>query len=45
MSQKMLEVLIVDNNSPFTPNLRDVINDLGYSYDYKRYSEIKLEEL
>jgi len=45
MSQKTLEVLIVDNNSPFTPNLRDIINDLGYSYDYKRYSEIKLEEL
>lgn len=45
MSKKTLEVLIVDNNSPFTANLRDIINDLGYSYDYKRYSEIKPEEL
>jgi len=44
MSRGSVEVLIVDNNSPFTFHLRDIVNDLGYSYDYKRYSEI-LEEL
>ncbi|MGH9964337.1 MAG: glutamine amidotransferase-related protein [Nitrososphaeraceae archaeon] len=45
MSKKTLEVLIVDNNSPFTPNLRDIISDLGYSYDCRRYSEIRPDEL
>jgi GMP synthase (glutamine-hydrolysing) len=45
MSQSSHEVLIVDNNSPFTSCLRKIVSELGYSYDYKRYSEIKLEEL
>lgn len=38
-------VLIVDNNSPYTSHLIDIISDLGYSFDYKHYSEIKREEL
>lgn len=45
MSQSSVEVLIVDNNSPFTSCLRKIVSDFGYSYDYKRYTEIKLEEL
>lgn len=45
MTQSSLEVLIVDNISPFTSCLKKVVSDLGYSYDYKCYSEIKLEEL
>ncbi|MGA7369440.1 MAG: gamma-glutamyl-gamma-aminobutyrate hydrolase family protein [Nitrososphaeraceae archaeon] len=45
MSQRSFEVLIIDNNSPFTSHLMDIVSDLGYSYDYKRYSEIKLGEL
>ena len=44
-SQRHGLVLIVDNNSPFTPHLRDIISDLGYSYDYKCHSEIKAEGL
>src|SRR5512145_2046515 len=44
-SQRSLEVLIVDNDSPYTSHLMDLVSDLGYSYDYKRYSEIKLEDL
>jgi GMP synthase (glutamine-hydrolysing) len=44
VSQRSLEVLIVDNNSPFTSSLINIVSDLGYSFDYKRYSEIKLEE-
>ena len=38
-------VLIVDNNSPYTSHLIDIISDLGYSFDYKRYSEINREQL
>lgn len=44
MYQRSVEVLIVDNNSPFTILLRDIVNELGYSYDHRRYSEIILEE-
>ena len=44
MYQRSVEVLIVDNNSPFTFLLRDIVNELGYSYDHRRYSEIILEE-
>ncbi|MGH9977839.1 MAG: glutamine amidotransferase-related protein [Nitrososphaeraceae archaeon] len=44
-SQISLEVLIVDNNSPFTSRLVDIVNDLGYSFSYRRYSEIKIEDL
>jgi GMP synthase (glutamine-hydrolysing) len=42
-SQRSYDVLIVDNSSPFTPQLMHIVNNLGYCYDYKRYSEIKLE--
>lgn len=45
MSTKSLGVLIVDNQSPFTPHLREVVTDLGYSYDCKHFSEIRQEEL
>jgi GMP synthase (glutamine-hydrolysing) len=45
LSQSSLEVLIVDNNSPFTSHLKEIVCDLGYSCDYKRYFEINLEEL
>jgi GMP synthase (glutamine-hydrolysing) len=45
MSQRLLEVLIVDNNSPFTSHLMDIVSNLGYSFDYKRYFEINREEL
>lgn len=38
-------VLIVDNNSPYTSYLIDIIGDLGYSFDYKHYSKIKREDL
>ena len=44
MYQRSVEVLIVDNNSPFTFLLGDIVNELGYSYDQRRYSEIILEE-
>ena len=44
-SQRSLAVLIVDNNSPFTSHLMDIVSDLGYSFNCKRYSEIKLEKL
>lgn len=44
-SQRSLKVLIVDNNSPFTSHLIDIVSDLGYSFEYKRYSEIEIEEL
>lgn len=43
--QGTCEVLIVDNNSPYTSHLIDIISDLGYSFDYKRYSEINREQL
>lgn len=42
--QDPCEVLIVDNNSPYTTNLIDIISDLEYSFDYKRYSEINRDE-
>jgi GMP synthase (glutamine-hydrolysing) len=38
-------VLIVDNISPFTSRLVDIVSDLGYSFSYRRYSEIKIEDL
>jgi GMP synthase (glutamine-hydrolysing) len=44
-SQRPPEVLIVDNNSPFTSHLMNIIDDLGYSFNYRRYSEIKPEKL
>jgi GMP synthase (glutamine-hydrolysing) len=43
--QSSPEVLIVDNTSPFTSHLMYIVRDLGYSCDYKRYSEINLGEL
>ncbi len=45
LSQSSLEVLIVDNNSPFTSHLKEIVCDLGYSCDDKRYFEINFEEL
>jgi GMP synthase (glutamine-hydrolysing) len=45
MSQSSLELLLVDNNSPFTSHLMKIVSDLGYSCDYRRYFEINLEEL
>ncbi len=44
-SQSSHEVLIVDNISPFTSRLVDIVSDLGYSFSYRRYSEIKIEDL
>jgi GMP synthase (glutamine-hydrolysing) len=45
MSQRSPKALIVDNNSPFTCRLMDIVGNLGYSFDCKHYSEIKLGEL
>jgi GMP synthase (glutamine-hydrolysing) len=44
-SQSSYEVLIVDNNSPFTSRIVDTVSDMGYSFSCRRYSEIEIEDL
>lgn len=33
-------VLLVDNNSPFIANLKEIVTDLGHTCDCRRFSEI-----
>ena len=45
MPTKSSRVLIVDNRSPFTSHLRQIVADLGYSYDCRLFSELHREEV
>jgi GMP synthase (glutamine-hydrolysing) len=42
---KSSRVLILDNRSPFTPHLKQIVADLGYSYECRLFSELHREEL
>lgn len=38
-------VLLVDNNSPFTANLKEIVTDLGYNCDCRLFSEMSRDNL
>ncbi len=40
-----MELLIVNNTSPFVNDIARIVNELGLSFQCKLYSEIKIEEL
>lgn len=40
-----MNILIVDNTSPFSIDIVNYVKDLGYTFDYKKYYEIDLDSI